>query len=270
MSGGDDSFGKLKTVTRLVPYRIKRIGSTESEESPPPTPKDVVKKERSCKDEKAAKDLKIPYTIEYIINCGMDDFGDILNDKTLNEEQLSLCREIRKRGKNKVNFDWQNYLNLSFYFPDCSEELSQEERWTDSRVGGGDRDHQTTETVSDLRSWPASQHSPGVEQQASVSRGQTVGHDAWSRGDLVKTSDPRRPGHGDQMCLVISVISKLMPYIATTFMNLKTICTYIYANHKPTYLNTRRTVSCAPSEKYLSLSWQNIWLHVAVYRVEMY
>ena len=105
MSGGDDSVGKLKTVTRLVPYRIKRIGSTESEESPPPTPKGVVKKERSCKDEKAAKDLKIPYTIEYIINCGMDDFGDILNDKTLNEEQLSLCREIRKRGKNKVNFD---------------------------------------------------------------------------------------------------------------------------------------------------------------------
>ena len=105
---GDDSFGKPRTVTRLVPYRIKRIGSTDSVDSPPA--KVSVKKERATKDEKAAKDLNIPFSIEYIINCSMEEFGEILTDKTLNEDQLMLCREIRKRGKNKVMIGFPSLL----------------------------------------------------------------------------------------------------------------------------------------------------------------
>ena len=32
----------------------------------------------------------------------MDEFNDLLSKHELTEEQLTLCREIRRRGKNKV------------------------------------------------------------------------------------------------------------------------------------------------------------------------
>merc|ERR1719322_707606 len=88
-------WGKPKTVTRLVPYRIKKI---ESELGASP----ATRKERATKDEKAARLHNLPYTVDFIINCNMDEFGDILNNKSLNNEQLNLCRDIRKRGKNKI------------------------------------------------------------------------------------------------------------------------------------------------------------------------
>ena len=33
----------------------------------------------------------------------MDEFNDMLSRHELNEEQLALCRDIRRRGKNKVS-----------------------------------------------------------------------------------------------------------------------------------------------------------------------
>ena len=94
-SGEISDWGKpSRTVTRLVPYRIKKIDQD--------LPEPVFKKERQTKDEKTIKMHNIPYTLDYIINCSMDEFNDILNDKKLNTQQLNLCREIRKRGKNKV------------------------------------------------------------------------------------------------------------------------------------------------------------------------
>ena len=32
----------------------------------------------------------------------MDEFNDLLSKRELTEEQLNLCRDIRRRGKNKV------------------------------------------------------------------------------------------------------------------------------------------------------------------------
>jgi hypothetical protein len=32
----------------------------------------------------------------------MEDFNEMLSNTKLNEEQLALCRDIRRRGKNKV------------------------------------------------------------------------------------------------------------------------------------------------------------------------
>ena len=37
-----------------------------------------------------------------IINLPMDEFNDLLSKHELTEEQLTLCRDIRRRGKNKV------------------------------------------------------------------------------------------------------------------------------------------------------------------------
>ena len=33
----------------------------------------------------------------------MDEFNDLLSKNDLSEEQLNICRDIRRRGKNKVN-----------------------------------------------------------------------------------------------------------------------------------------------------------------------
>ena len=81
-----------KAVTKLVAYRIKKIGKEN----------DSDKSRRLTRDEKAAKNLNIPYSVHFIITCSMEEFNDILNNKSLDNEQISLCRDIRRRGKNKV------------------------------------------------------------------------------------------------------------------------------------------------------------------------
>ena len=37
------------------------------------------------------------------MNLPMDEFNDLLSKRELTEEQLNLCRDIRRRGKNKVS-----------------------------------------------------------------------------------------------------------------------------------------------------------------------
>ena len=83
-----------RTVTKLVPYRIKKIHTNYSEVS-----------RRLTRDERATRDLDIPYSVMFIINCSMEEFCDILNNKSLGKDQIDLCRDIRKRGKNKASDD---------------------------------------------------------------------------------------------------------------------------------------------------------------------
>jgi len=52
------------------------------------------------RDERKALGLPIPCS--EIINLPMDEFNDLLSKHELTEEQLTLCRDIRRRGKNKV------------------------------------------------------------------------------------------------------------------------------------------------------------------------
>ena len=40
--------------------------------------------------------------VDYIINCSMEKFTELLSSEGLNEEQAACCRDIRRRGKNKV------------------------------------------------------------------------------------------------------------------------------------------------------------------------
>lgn len=54
------------------------------------------------RDEKRAKALGIPLDVHDIINLPMDEFNERLSKHDLSEAQLSLIRDIRRRGKNKV------------------------------------------------------------------------------------------------------------------------------------------------------------------------
>ena len=54
------------------------------------------------RDERKATTMGLPITCADIINLPMDEFNDLLSKHELTEEQLTLCRDIRRRGKNKV------------------------------------------------------------------------------------------------------------------------------------------------------------------------
>jgi len=57
---------------------------------------------RLGKDEKLAREAGISFDVKDIVNLPMDEFNDLLSKRELTEEQLNLCRDIRRRGKNKV------------------------------------------------------------------------------------------------------------------------------------------------------------------------
>ncbi|EDO64492.1 AGAP005300-PA [Anopheles gambiae str. PEST] len=58
--------------------------------------------EHLTRDEKRARALQIPIPVHDIINLPMDEFNERLSKYDLSETQLSLIRDIRRRGKNKV------------------------------------------------------------------------------------------------------------------------------------------------------------------------
>ena len=108
-------FNQPRIVTQLVPYRIKRIGKEEGQTR------------RLTRDEKAAKNLNIPYTVNFIINCSMEEFADILSNNSLDSAQTALCRDIRRRGKNKVDYE---VLAMALLYPlphvsDCCSKLQE-------------------------------------------------------------------------------------------------------------------------------------------------
>jgi len=58
---------------------------------------------RMNKDEKLAREAGIKLNIKQdIVDPPMDEFNDMLSKEDLTEEQLNICRDIRRRGKNKV------------------------------------------------------------------------------------------------------------------------------------------------------------------------
>ena len=58
--------------------------------------------ERVSRDEKRLRSMEIPLSAEEIVNMPMDDFNERLAKLQLSEAQLSLVRDVRRRGKNKV------------------------------------------------------------------------------------------------------------------------------------------------------------------------
>lgn len=54
------------------------------------------------RDEHRAQTLKIPFSNEVIVNLPVEDFNSLLSNYQLSEEQLTLIKDIRRRGKNKI------------------------------------------------------------------------------------------------------------------------------------------------------------------------
>ncbi|XP_051245057.1 endoplasmic reticulum membrane sensor NFE2L1a isoform X1 [Dicentrarchus labrax] len=54
------------------------------------------------RDERRARALKVPFSNELIVNLPVEEFNDLLANGQLNEDQLTLIRDIRRRGKNKI------------------------------------------------------------------------------------------------------------------------------------------------------------------------
>lgn len=67
-----------------------------------PAPSSSSSRPRESRDEKKARENGLPFTCEEIIDTPMDRFNDLLAAHPLTDEQISLCRDIRRRGKNKV------------------------------------------------------------------------------------------------------------------------------------------------------------------------
>jgi len=57
---------------------------------------------RESRDDRKARELNLPFAVGDIIDLPIDAFNELLTRHTLTEDQLVLCRDIRRRGKNKV------------------------------------------------------------------------------------------------------------------------------------------------------------------------
>uniref|UniRef100_H3AZZ2 NFE2 like bZIP transcription factor 3 n=2 Tax=Latimeria chalumnae TaxID=7897 RepID=H3AZZ2_LATCH len=55
----------------------------------------------SC-DERRARALRIPHSVHEIVSMSIDSFNELFSNNDLTEAQISLIRDIRHRGKNKV------------------------------------------------------------------------------------------------------------------------------------------------------------------------
>ena len=53
--------------------------------------------------------------VDYIINCSMDKFTELLAFEGLSEEQATYCKDIRRRGKNKVRYFFHFFETITFW-----------------------------------------------------------------------------------------------------------------------------------------------------------
>lgn len=87
---------------QLEPHKMDSV--EESGQSRSPFTKDKKRRAdaRLSRDEQRAKALKIPLSVTMIINLPVEDFKELLSKQHLNDAQMALVQDIRRRGKNKV------------------------------------------------------------------------------------------------------------------------------------------------------------------------
>ncbi|BFZ06418.1 hypothetical protein BsWGS_09457 [Bradybaena similaris] len=77
---------------------------------PGQTPREVKKyaqkvpsrKGPQSRDQRRAEELKVPFSVDEIVDSSVEAFNEMLTAHKLNDAQLTLIRDIRRRGKNKV------------------------------------------------------------------------------------------------------------------------------------------------------------------------
>ncbi|XP_030637730.1 nuclear factor erythroid 2-related factor 2b isoform X2 [Chanos chanos] len=80
---------------------LKRVRRTEPIDVPE-SKAARVRDRRRCQDEQRARALRLPITVKEIIDLPVDAFNEVVSSHQLNESQLALVRDIRRRGKNKM------------------------------------------------------------------------------------------------------------------------------------------------------------------------
>ncbi|XP_076040733.1 segmentation protein cap'n'collar-like [Oratosquilla oratoria] len=102
---GNELSGSVEHVQHNHTYHMSPEGPSGLSR---PSARDKKSSKRSesdrslTRDEKRARALNVPITCEDIINLPMDEFNERISKYDLTEPQLSLIRDIRRRGKNKV------------------------------------------------------------------------------------------------------------------------------------------------------------------------
>ena len=62
------------------------------------------------RDERLVLKKKIPLTIKEIIYSSMEEINDLFASHDVTEEQINICRDIRRRGKNRESINaWAKY-----------------------------------------------------------------------------------------------------------------------------------------------------------------
>lgn len=100
-------FGHVPRVDHIQHNHTYHLPAENSGAMQRPVSRDKGKSRKSeeehlTRDEKRARALNIPISVDDIINLPMDEFNERLSKYDLSEAQLSLIRDIRRRGKNKV------------------------------------------------------------------------------------------------------------------------------------------------------------------------
>ncbi|KAG5279297.1 hypothetical protein AALO_G00076230 [Alosa alosa] len=62
----------------------------------------MVQDKSTSRDERRARSMRIPFSTNHIINLPVEEFNQLLARHKLSEAQLTLVRDIRRRGKNKM------------------------------------------------------------------------------------------------------------------------------------------------------------------------
>ncbi|XP_063069445.1 nuclear factor erythroid 2-related factor 2a isoform X2 [Engraulis encrasicolus] len=134
-TSGNSSGSGANSPTRQQQRRKGKLPKTEPAEASvhgaPPFTKDKAKRRsesRLSRDEQRARALQIPFPTDLIINLPVDDFNELMSKHQLNEAQLALVRDIRRRGKNKVAAQncrkrkMENIVGLEFDLDSLKEE----------------------------------------------------------------------------------------------------------------------------------------------------
>lgn len=103
-SSNDTNFRASKSLVKHVYHNhtyILQPGQMSREEKEEALKRDREQRATRSRDERRAKEMKLPFSVSEIINTPVEDFTQMMSRFALSEAQQQLIRDIRRRGKNK-------------------------------------------------------------------------------------------------------------------------------------------------------------------------
>jgi nuclear factor erythroid 2-related factor 1/3 len=104
---GNDSDYKVPLTEQADPRHVGHNHTYPLAPGQQPRERKLTAEERRAtaqmtRDEKKCRAMKIPFSLNDIIHSPVDEFNELLTKVKLNDAQLQLIRDVRRRGKNKV------------------------------------------------------------------------------------------------------------------------------------------------------------------------